>query len=68
MLDGGRPRRSRRPRGSSSGRTGECPVSIRVVREVIDDDEEFVEAMRVLGERAGAEYAYVGVVRARKRG
>jgi SAM-dependent methyltransferase len=37
-----------------------------LVRDVVDDDEEFVEAMRVLGMRAGAEYAYVGVVRASK--
>ncbi len=39
-----------------------------LVREAIDDDEELVEALHVLGERVGAEYAYVGVVRARKRG
>jgi SAM-dependent methyltransferase len=38
-----------------------------LVRDVVDDDEEFVDAMRVLGERAGAEYAYVGVVQAQKR-
>lgn len=38
-----------------------------IVRDAIDDDEEVVEILRELGVRAGAEYAYVGVVRARKR-
>jgi hypothetical protein len=38
-----------------------------LVRAAIDDDEAVVDALRVLGTRAGAEYAYVGVVRARKR-
>jgi SAM-dependent methyltransferase len=35
-----------------------------LVRDVIDDDEEVVETLRVLGRRIGAEHAYVGVVRA----
>ncbi|MES2975097.1 MAG: class I SAM-dependent methyltransferase [Pseudomonadota bacterium] len=37
-----------------------------VVREITDDDAETVELMRVLGERAGAEYAYASVILARK--
>jgi SAM-dependent methyltransferase len=37
-----------------------------VVRDVTDNDPEVVEMMRVLGTRAG-EYAYTGVVLARKR-
>jgi hypothetical protein len=37
-----------------------------VVRDVTDNDPEVVEMMRVLGARAG-EYAYTGVVLARKR-
>lgn len=39
-----------------------------VVREIIDEDEEVVEMLRVLGPRVGVEYAYLGVVVARKRG
>ncbi|MEY2454627.1 MAG: hypothetical protein QOD92_4201 [Acidimicrobiaceae bacterium] len=39
-----------------------------VVRELTDDDAEVVEMMRVIGERAGAEYAYVSVHVARKAG
>lgn len=38
------------------------------VRELTDNDPETVELMRVLGERAGAEYAYLSVVLARKPG
>ena len=38
-----------------------------VVREIIDEDEEVVEMLRVLGPRVGVEYAYLGVVGARKR-
>ena len=38
-----------------------------VVRDTLDDDEELVAALAELGRRAGVEYAYVGVVTARKR-
>lgn len=37
------------------------------VRSINDDDPEIVEAMRFLGERAGPEYAYCSMIRARKR-
>lgn len=37
-----------------------------IVREIIDDDPEFVAMMSELGRRAGAEYAYTGVVLARR--
>ncbi|HEX5587790.1 MAG TPA: class I SAM-dependent methyltransferase [Acidimicrobiia bacterium] len=37
------------------------------LRALVDDDPEVVEMLRVLGRRAGAEYAYLGVVLARKR-
>jgi SAM-dependent methyltransferase len=37
------------------------------VRGIVDDDPEFVELMRKLGERIGAEHAYCSVVAARKR-
>jgi ubiquinone/menaquinone biosynthesis C-methylase UbiE len=37
-----------------------------IVREIVDNDDEVVEILRALGRRAGAEYAYVGVVTARK--
>ena len=33
-----------------------------VVRDIEDNDPEFVEVMRALGERAGAEYAYTSIV------
>jgi SAM-dependent methyltransferase len=36
------------------------------VREVTDEDPEFVELMRELGEKVGAEHAYCSVVLARK--
>jgi SAM-dependent methyltransferase len=36
------------------------------VREVTDEDPEFVELMRKLGEKVGAEHAYCSVVLARK--
>ena len=39
-----------------------------VVRGLTDDDAEVVEMMRVIGQRAGAEYAYVSVHVARKAG
>ena len=35
-----------------------------VVRHITDHDAEFVEAMRVLGERAGPEFAYCYITRA----
>jgi 2-polyprenyl-3-methyl-5-hydroxy-6-metoxy-1,4-benzoquinol methylase len=38
-----------------------------VVRKITDDDPEFVELMRLLGERAGAEHAYCSVVLAHKK-
>ena len=38
-----------------------------LVRRVTDDDPEFVAMMRLLGERAGAEHAYTGVVVATRR-
>ncbi|MFN5698256.1 MAG: class I SAM-dependent methyltransferase, partial [Cyanobacteriota bacterium] len=38
-----------------------------VVRQTTDEDPEFVELMRVLGERVGAEYAYCSVILARKQ-
>jgi hypothetical protein len=38
-----------------------------VAREAVDDDEDLVAALRELGRRAGFEYAYVGVIVARKR-
>jgi SAM-dependent methyltransferase len=38
-----------------------------VVRDATDDDDELVAALDELGRRAGVEYAYVGVVLARKR-
>ena len=37
-----------------------------IVREIIDDDPEFVAMMSELGRRVGAEYAYTGVVFARR--
>ena len=37
-----------------------------IVREITDEDPEFVELMRRLGERVGAEHAYCSVVLARK--
>ena len=37
-----------------------------IVRHLIDDDPEVVAMLRELGVRAGAEYAYTGVVLARK--
>lgn len=39
-----------------------------VVRRITDEDPEFVELMRLLGERVGAEHAYCSVVLARKHG
>ena len=36
------------------------------VREITDEDPEFVALMSELGRRVGAEYAYTGVVRARR--
>ncbi len=36
-------------------------------RAVVDEDPEVVAMLRELGRRAGAEYAYVGIVLARKR-
>jgi SAM-dependent methyltransferase len=38
-----------------------------LVRGAVDDDDELVDALRELGRRAGAEYAYVGVIRATRR-
>jgi SAM-dependent methyltransferase len=38
-----------------------------VLRDRLDEDAEMVEALRELGRRVGVEYAYVGVVLARKR-
>jgi SAM-dependent methyltransferase len=38
-----------------------------LVRDPVDDDPELVEVLRALGRRAGIDYAYVGVVTARKR-
>jgi SAM-dependent methyltransferase len=38
-----------------------------LVRETLDEDPELVAALAELGRRAGIEYAYVGVVQARKR-
>jgi SAM-dependent methyltransferase len=38
-----------------------------VLRERLDEDPDMGEALRELGHRAGVEYAYVGVVLARKR-
>jgi SAM-dependent methyltransferase len=38
-----------------------------LMRDMLDEDEELVAALRELGRRAGIEYAYIGVVRARKR-
>ena len=38
----------------------------QAVRRITDDDPEFVELMRELGRRVGAEHAYTGVVSARK--
>ena len=38
-----------------------------VLRDRLDEDVAMVEALRELGRRAGVEYAYVGVVTARKR-
>ncbi len=37
-----------------------------IVRHIMDEDEEMVEVTRVLGERAGPEYAYTFIVSARK--
>jgi len=37
-----------------------------IVRKIADDDPEFVAMMAELGRRAGAEYAYTGVVFARR--
>lgn len=37
------------------------------VRAITDGDDEVVEAMREIGRRVGIDYAYVGVVLARKR-
>jgi hypothetical protein len=37
------------------------------VRALTDNDPEIVEALRVLGERAGPELAYCAIVRARRR-
>jgi 2-polyprenyl-3-methyl-5-hydroxy-6-metoxy-1,4-benzoquinol methylase len=39
-----------------------------VVRETLDEDPELVGMLAELGRRAGIDYAYVGVVKARKRG
>jgi SAM-dependent methyltransferase len=39
-----------------------------IVRHLIDEDPEVVAMLRELGVRAGAEYAYLGVVMARKAG
>jgi len=39
-----------------------------VLRERLDEHAEMVEVLRELGRRAGVEYAYVGVVLARKSG
>ena len=38
-----------------------------VLRDQLDEDAEMVDALRELGRRAGVEYAYVGVVLARRR-
>jgi 2-polyprenyl-3-methyl-5-hydroxy-6-metoxy-1,4-benzoquinol methylase len=38
-----------------------------VLRETLDEDPELVAALAELGRRAGIDYAYVGVVTARKR-
>jgi ubiquinone/menaquinone biosynthesis C-methylase UbiE len=38
-----------------------------VVRELTDDDPEVVDMMRAIGARVGSEFAYTGVVVARKR-
>ena len=38
-----------------------------VVRKITDEDPQFVELMRLLGERVGAEYAYCSVVLAQKK-
>jgi SAM-dependent methyltransferase len=38
-----------------------------LVREAVDEDEELIGALQELGRRAGFEYAYVGVILARKR-
>jgi SAM-dependent methyltransferase len=38
-----------------------------VLRDVLDEHVEIVEALREMGRRVGVEYAYVGVVLARKR-
>ena len=39
-----------------------------VVRKITDEDPEFVELMRLLGERVGAEHAYCSVVLGHKKG
>jgi SAM-dependent methyltransferase len=39
-----------------------------VVRKITDEDPEFVELMRLLGERIGAEHAYCSVILGRKKG
>jgi SAM-dependent methyltransferase len=38
-----------------------------VVRKITDEDPQFVELMRLLGERAGAEHAYCSIVLAHKK-
>jgi len=44
----------------------EIPGVDEHIRKITDDDAEFAEIMSVLGERAGAEYAYTFMVSARK--
>ena len=39
-----------------------------VLRETLDEDPELVAALTELGRRAGIDYAYIGVITARKRG
>jgi succinyl-diaminopimelate desuccinylase len=47
--------------------TRTVPGIDHVLREAVDDDPELVAALAELGRRAGIDYAYVGVVTARKR-
>lgn len=44
----------------------EIPGVDEHIRRITDDDAEFAEIMRVLGERAGPEYAYTFILAARK--
>lgn len=46
----------------------EIPGVDEHMRKITDDDAEFAEIMSVLGERAGAEYAYTFMLAARKAG